>query len=200
MPSLPAILQNEKELFAGLADDDEAAFTKIFDYYEPRLFPFILKITHSETLAEEIIQEIFIKLWVNRKKLSHVENYRSYIFKIASNKALNHLREAGRKCELIKRVTRLSSEEENTTEEAIDLRQLQQYIDNAVRQLPKQQKKVYKLSRQQGLDYDQIAKELHISRNTVKNHLTEALKSIKEYLQHHTGISITVLLIVIGSR
>src|SRR6185312_15492514 len=95
------VLLNEKELFTLLASGNEAAFTQIFDYFEPQLFPFILKITRSQSIAEEVVQEIFIKLWINRTKMGDVENHRAYIFKMATNKTMNYLRDLARKSELI---------------------------------------------------------------------------------------------------
>ncbi len=194
MTAPAAILPNEKELFALMATGDQVAFTKIFDHYEPRLYPFILKITRSEITAEEIVQELFIKLWIDRHKALDMVNPRSYIFRMAANRTANYLRDLARSTKLVRDVAGRMLVEKNTTEEAIDAKEMQEIINKVVELLPEQQKKVYKLSRQEGLTAEEIAIRMNISHKTVKNHLTEALHFIKDKLQHSPGAVIALII------
>ncbi len=177
------ILQNEKDLFYRLSQNDKGAFTLIFDHYEPRIYPFLLRITKSETAAEEIVQELFIKLWTLRAEADKIENPRSYIFRMATNKALSHLRSLSKTTKLMQHVAGNTATARNITQENIDYKQTEDIINKLADQLPTQQQKVYKLSRQQGMSNEEIAEQLHISPSTVKNHLTEALRFIRERLQ-----------------
>lgn len=183
MQHLTLILQDEKDLFYRLSQNDKGAFTLIFDHYEPRIYPFLLRITKSETAAEEIVQEVFIKLWTLRAEADKIENPRSYIFRMATNKAVSHLRSLSKTTKLMQHVAGNTATARNITQENIDYKQTEDIINKLADQLPTQQQKVYKLSRQQGMSNEEIAGQLHISPSTVKNHLTEALRFIRERLQ-----------------
>lgn len=197
MTSTPAILPNEMELFALMSKGDQAAFTRIFDYYEPRIYPFVLKMTRSEVSAEEIVQELFIKLWTNRETAAQIENPRSYIFKMATNRTVGYMKTMARRVRIVEKVTGQVTLERNVTEEMLDLKETEEIINKAVEQLPEQQKKVYMLSRQQGLNAEEIAARLDLSPKTVKNHLTEALRFIKEQLQSSPGTAIALIIFLV---
>jgi len=197
MTASAAILPNEKELFVRMAEGDQAAFTKIFDHYEPRIYPFVLKITRSELSAEEIVQELFIKLWTNRAAAKKIENPRSYIFRMATNRTTNYLKTMARQVRIVEKATGQVVIERNVTEEMVDLKETEELINKAVQQLPEQQKKVYILSRREGLNADEIATKMNLSSKTVKNHLTEALHTIKERLQNSPGAAIALIVFLI---
>ena len=196
MTSEHKILPNEKELFERISHGDEAAFTEVFYYYEPRIFPFILKMTDSKALAQEIVQELFLTLWVRRDSASQIEHPRSYIFRMAANKTTTWLKKEARKTHVEKNAMELISDEYNTAEEKIAFQEMQESVNKAVEQLPPQQKLVYQLNRQQGLKNEEIAQQLNISEKTVKNHLTEALRSIRNHLENSPGASLTLLMVI----
>lgn len=191
------ILPNEKELFALIAQGDQAAFTKIFDHYEPRIFPFVLKITRSEMFAEEIVQELFIKLWTNRASVAEVENPRSYIFRMATNRTYNYLKMQARRTLVEEKGSAFAILDENSTEDFIDFKQTEETINKAVEALPDQQKKVYILSRRIGMSAEEIAVQMNISPKTVKNHLTEALRSLRMQLQNSPGSAIALIVFLV---
>ena len=147
-----------------------------------------MRIAESKPLAQEIVQDVFLKIWINRASLTEVESFKAYLFVVARNHAFNCLkqlaRERNRKKEWIKSVLQDASYNPGDTDE-IDAGAL---VDAAVDLLPPQQKKVYLLSRRDGLKQEEIAKELDISLETVKKHMVLALRSIKNYLQTHIGI------------
>jgi RNA polymerase sigma-70 factor (ECF subfamily) len=192
-----SILPNEKELFIRLSRGDQVAFTKIFDYYEPRIYPFVLKMTRSEISAEEIVQELFIKLWTNRAAFGNIENPRSYIYRMAANKTVNYMKAIARNVRMVKKASGQIVVEKNITEELLDLKETEAIINQVVEQLPEQQRKVYILSRKEGLKAEEIAERLNISHKTVKNHLTAALHFIKEKLQHSPGAAIALIIFLI---
>jgi RNA polymerase sigma-70 factor (family 1) len=197
MPFSENILANERELLALMSKDDQAAFTKIFDHYEPRLYPFVLKMTRSEVVAEEIVQELFIKLWTSRALAPQIENPRSYIFRMAVNRTLRYMQTRSRQASLVEKAGGRMTVEKNFTEEIIDLKETEALINKAVELLPEQKRKVYTLSRQQGLNNEQIAEQLNISKSTVKNHLTEALHFIKQQLQNSPGATIALIIFLV---
>lgn len=178
-----ATLNNEKELFVLAASGNETAFATIFHHYNKRLYPFVLKMIKSESAAEEIVQDVAMVLWLKRMRLAEIDNYTSYIFRIATNKTLNHLKKIASEDKMLKQVLQNMQLFRNPTEEIIDSREKEAIINSAINELSPQRKIIYKLSRQEGLTHQQIAEQLHISPNTVKNQLVEALRFIRGKVQ-----------------
>jgi RNA polymerase sigma-70 factor (ECF subfamily) len=175
---------NEKLLFQQAAEGNEQAFTTLFNLFLPKLYPFILKLTRSESAVQEIIQETFIKVWLNRDKLAEMENPGGWLFRVASNKCYDHLRERVLNDKFFKPIT---SEQDikNAPHEGLDAKELKSLVGEAVHKLPAQRKKIYQMSREQGKTIPEIAEALQISPNTVKNALVISLKFIREYLARH---------------
>jgi RNA polymerase sigma-70 factor (family 1) len=191
------ILPDEKELFARIATGDEAAFTQIFHLYNRRIFPFVLRMIKSDFLAEEIVQDVFTKLWTKRSYLAEVNSPQSYIFTMATNRTLDQLKKISNESRLIKElVIAMQNLRNNETEEWLDAKESAHLINDAVDNLPPQRKIIYKLSRNEGKSYKEIAEQLNISPSTVKNQLIEAVRSIKEYLQSTPGASMAVLFFI----
>lgn len=175
---------SDRELFLLISRENELAFAELFRRYDKRIYPFVLKMIRSEVLAEEITQEIFIKLWVNRHKLPEIDRPDAYILTIASNHTLDQIRKQLNQAKMLRIVSgRLTDSFSNITEDTLQLRASKELIDQAVELLPPQQKKVYNLSRKEGFSNEEIAEQLNLSFNTVRRHLTEALHSIRNYLK-----------------
>ena len=185
----------EKELFRKIAEGDELAFAEIFFRYTAKLQPFLLKVTRSEQDTEEIIQDVFLRLWLSRKKLTEVDNHQAYIFTISNNRLFTFLQKKARRMQ----VEHQSATPDIThiTEEMIDLHENTRLINEAVEQLPPQKKLIFELSRNKGWSHEQIAHELHLSKNTVKNHMTEALRMIREYLRRSPDSSLPLIILII---
>ena len=190
------ILQNEKELFVQMARGSEAAFTKIFYHYTPQIYHFILGKTKSEEITEEILQEVFIKVWNKREKFEEVTNFEDYLFTIAANNTYNFLRRMVNDEKLKKKVWESIQNFSNITEETLDLKESRALIDKAVDKLSPQKKKIFILSREQGLSHAEIAEQLNISPSTVNNQLTEALRFIKEYIKNTPSASLALLMML----
>lgn len=200
MPYQATILHNENELFAQLAKGSEVAFTEIFYHYTQRIYHFIFSKTKSDALTEDIIQEVFINLWKKRKSLNEVKNYENYILTMATNKVYDFLRKMASENEMKKYVWKSMQTESNITSEALDLKQSQALINQAINELSPQRKKVFVLSRQQGLSSSEIAEQLNLSPNTVNNHLSEALRSVREYVRRSSTASFSLLMILLGMK
>ena len=179
MSKSQTILPNENDLFNQMARGSVSAFTEIFYHYTQSLYSFILIKTKSEDLTEEIIQEVFIKIWDKREKFSEVENFESYLYTLASNKIYDFYRKMASEDKLKKIVFQSMKDYSNITTETLDLKYSQEELTKALERLPPQQKKIFLLSRQQGLNHMEIAEQLQISPSTVNNHLTVALRSLK---------------------
>lgn len=192
---------SDNELFCLISAGDEPAFTEIFKRYDKRIFPFAMKIVKSEMLAEEITQEIFVKLWKNRSRLADIDHPQSYIFTICSNLAMDYIRKQLNQRKLLNKL-QLSSgwEGKNFTDDTVIYRDYKSMVDRAVEKLPDRQKQVYHLNIRQGMNHEEIASLLHLSPYTVRNHLAEAQRSIRQFLSHEEGYHILLLVFFLSQK
>jgi RNA polymerase sigma-70 factor (ECF subfamily) len=193
-------LPNEKQLFTRMADGDEEAFAEIFFHYTQQVQPFILKMTRSREATEEIVQDVFLSLWLARGKMVEVTNYRAYIYTISNNKTYSWLKKRSREILVMEPIDEKNMDLISSREESIDFKESAALINQAVDMLPSQKKIIFKLSREEGLSHEEIARKLNLSKNTVKNHMVEALRFIREYIRKNTGISISLVAILLRMK
>lgn len=190
-------LNNETELFGRIAEGDEAAFATVFHYYNKRLFPGVLKILKSQAEAEEVVQNTFLKLWLTRHQLPEIEKPGAWLSKIASNLALNALRDKAN----YKRHTELVGisdiSEEAGLQRSLDAKELKLLITEAVAVLPAGRQQIFRMSRYEGLSRPEIAQKLGVTESTVKNQLTSSLKFIQEYLLKKHGIHLPLIIFLL---
>lgn len=184
----------DHDLFRLIAGGDEFAFAELFRRYDRRIYPFVLKMIKTEAQAEEITQEIFIKIWRNRDKLAPIGQPEAYIFTIAARHTLDQIRKRLNENKMLQHLSAHLPPTHNDTEESLLLKDKEALVQQAIGLLPPQQKKVYLLSRQQGLSYEEIAREMDISPNTVRNHLVKALQSIRTWLDQQDQIPALLLI------
>lgn len=177
-------IYNERELLQRVAVGDQDAFARIFETYRQGLYTYLLRITKSEVVAEDILVDVFMKLWVGREMLVRIENLDGFLHKVAYNKAMDFFKTTARHARLQQvYAQRISGQAEPTQEDWLIDEECRRIFQEAVNQLPPQRKLIYTLSREQGLTHEEIAQALHLSRNTVKSTIMAANRSISEYLQ-----------------
>ncbi|WP_183574487.1 RNA polymerase sigma factor [Mucilaginibacter sp. X5P1] len=175
---------------------DEDAFKKIYDQYAQKVYRLAFHYLKGKDWSEEIVQETFIKLWLNRESLDTEGDIWSYLSLISKRLSLNLIREISRSTSLTDKLISNIEEVYNATEENIYANDLEQITEKLINKLPRQQQLIYKLSRVDGLSHKEIADQLSISPNTVKNHMVQALKTIKANLNFSYLISIIIVLFV----
>jgi RNA polymerase sigma-70 factor (family 1) len=177
--------EDERKLIEKIVDGDEQAFSVLFFKYLPVLQIFAAKFTKSDDAAEEIIQDAFLRVWLNRDKLADVDNVKAYLYKYVSNECLSYLRKKLKDDRVVDAFTAKQQNSHNNTVETINLNEVTKIIAVAVEKLPDQRRNIYQLSRRDGKSIPEIAEILNISPNTVKNALVIALKSIRIHLDQH---------------
>lgn len=187
-------LHNEPEIWRRLAAGDEAAFTALFYHYNRRIYPFVLRKVKSDVTAEEIIQETFLKLWASREQIAVMHSPDGYLYRIAVNFTLDHLRKQARSQDFLDTLKNSAWQAPVHIEQHLYYRETKLALEKALEQLPAQRKTIY-LLRQEGFTYEEIAAQLQISPNTVRNQLVSAFRSIREYLQGQ-GISMLIVLLL----
>ena len=178
-----------------MSEGDERAFRILFDQYRNKIFSIAWKITGVKSAAEEVVQEVFIKLWMNKEKLAEVENFNAYVNTITRNHILNNLRKVAYEQTFLEELIKQQSVNAKDVSDPVLYNELQDLVHKAIQRLPPQQKKIFQLSRENGLKHAEIASNLNISQSTVKGHIVEALRSIKDFLKAHESlISLMILL------
>ena len=189
------VLPCEKELLLQVARGDEHAFSELFNTYHQHLGTHIYRITESVELAEEVVQDTFLKIWLNRSALASVQNFKAYLFVISKNHALNCLRKLAKE-----RIAQKSIEDSAVALEIpniVDNNDYYNLLDEAIDHLPPQQQKVYLLSRHDRLKYDEIANKMGLSRETVKKYMQVATHSIINFLQSNSNVMPVVLMLIL---
>jgi len=182
-------LYEEKELLARIANGDQRAFHSLFSQYKHKVYQAALRMLQSTGHAEDVLQEVFMKIWVGREKLPEINCFSAYLNTITRNHIYNALRKlAGEELLLEKLLVPHSQSAAGRPDTAIEnmsLRELQDALQKVMATLTPQQKKVFELSRMEGLKHEEIALRLNISRETVKKHVSEALRVIRGQLHRH---------------
>jgi len=171
----------ESKLISRLKGGEEAAFRAIYDQLHKHIFRLLYSLVKDQEQTEDLLQETFVCLWTNRGKLEETQSLYPYVYLIAKRLALDHFRQ--KMADVRSKVYFRQHQDENSnyTEESINAADLDRFTKLAIETLPKQQRLIFILNKNEGLSYDEIGERLHISRNTVKNHLVCAVKAMKIY-------------------
>lgn len=150
-------------------------------------------------MTEDVIQDVFLKLWKNREQLADVEQFGGYIYRMAQHHVLNAFRRMAKEALIMAELTRTTEAASADAGEQLRIREVREKLQYALDHLPPKQKLVYTLSREQGLKHEEIARQLNISPSTVNNHMIAALRSIRQQLGPHlqsiTGASCLLLVV-----
>ena len=156
------IISTEK-IIRRLKNDDKSAVDELFGYYYPRLYHFSKSILKIEAGIDDILQEVFVKIWLNRHKIGNADTFNAWIFTITKNEVLNlirnNLKDQTFKDELFLR----SVAEEYQTQNLIEFEEIKSGIDKIVTSLPEKRQQVFILSRTEGFSNKEIAQQLNIS-------------------------------------
>ena len=189
-----SINDSNTELIELLKNGDIDAFDLIYNKYCNKLHKFVLRYLKQEEDAQEIVQEVFIKIWESRNNINTYSSFESFLFTIAYNSSISLLRKRineEKSRDYLKHFPQLY--QADTIIDDIHFQELNQKVNLLLEQLTPRQKEIYSLSRDEGLTHKQIAQKLNLSENTIKNHLVSTLKFLKSHLD--SGLIINTLFI-----
>lgn len=176
-------------LLAKIASGDHYAFRILFNRYHHKVYSYSLRFLRSETGAEEIVQEVFINLWLGRTKIVQITNFGGYLRVATKNRTLNALKKIALDFKANSARTQEWTEVNNDTEEAIQVKEIRGLLEEAIQRLTKQQRLVYQMCHIDGIKQKEAAEKLNISPQTVKVHLREATKTIRSFMGNRTEFS-----------
>lgn len=186
---------SDRELFARIAQGEEAAFEILFHQFVPRLQPVLFAMVGAEAAVKDILQDIFLNIWISRNKLTEIQVPANWIFKIMYNRAYTWMEQQASQQKRRAELHWMSQQDagEATTEESVFFAETARLVNEAIHALPPRTRHVYRLSRETPMKQQEIADQLGVSLQTVKNTLHKAGQSIRDYLQRH-GIVLPALL------
>jgi RNA polymerase sigma-70 factor (ECF subfamily) len=189
-------IYNEQQLLLRIAEGDEKAFAQIYERFVPRLTPFVRKMLKEEPMVREVVQLTFIRLWMSRDTLREVRNFEAWIFRLATNVCYTHFKQLLTQERLLKQAAAGTSISHDPLMETMQAKALLSAVAEAVRQLSPQRKKIYTMSREQGLSVQEISTLTGLSPNTVRNTLSSSLDLIRQHLTQQ-GWNFSLIIIVL---
>jgi RNA polymerase sigma-70 factor (family 1) len=186
-------LNGLERLLVRISEGDEQAFSSLFNIYKDKIYSVTLRLTGSTAQAEDTVQDIFLKVWLKRENLANISDFENYLVVMARNEVYSAFRSAMRKQQLSNVLVYETPISDNSTFNSIVEKEYAQVLLEAINRLPVQQRQVYLLSKEEDMKREEIAKVLQISSETVKTHLSRALRRIRAYSMARLDIQLSWL-------
>lgn len=180
-------------ILQDIAAGSSKAFRALYAHWEPTLSSFIFQVTRSKVMTAEIVQDVFLKIWMTRESLIEVKDFKAYLFVISKNRAINALKKSLADLERMKKYAIEVPFNEQPDEDDDNDQLPFTLIDEAIDQLSPRQKEIFLLHRHERYSYREISEQLGIGMESVKTHLSLAVKSIKQHIENK--IALIILLI-----
>ncbi|MFT4095069.1 MAG: RNA polymerase sigma-70 factor [Niabella sp.] len=164
---------------------DEAAYKHLFYYFHPLLKRFAYNIHSDIEVADEVVSDVLLKIWIMRQQLAHIADLKLYLFKATKNAVLNYLNSAAYRKKLITDEMLPGYDISEAPEAAYAYTEMQQLILKAIQELPPKCQMVFRLVKEYGLSYRQISEVMEISQNTIETHMRLALKKLKQVIDSY---------------
>lgn len=178
---------DEKEILISLSEGDSHAFAVLYHRHKTFVFRNALRILKNETYAQEILQEVFLKLWNNRASIDVEKPFNAFLYQIMRNSVFDFFRKAARD-KSVQAVLAISMHNDdrqyNNVEEHIYLKETKEKIEHAIKLLPPKCREVFVLCKMEGKSYEEVAERLKISIATVNNHIVKGNRLVKESLKN----------------
>lgn len=190
-------MNKEKELFLleRISAGNQDAFAQLVRQYTRVVYAYLLYWLKNAQMAEELTQDVFMRLWDKRDKLTQVKNFGGYLYITTRNIAMTVLekRLVQEEATDTDTLNSLLSHYLPTTPHLLEIKELSKMLDQAIGALPPRRKEVFLLSRMEGMTYEAIAVKLQISRSAVRQHIVEALVFLRHYLKENAGIIVSLI-------
>lgn len=172
----------ERIILKQLGEGSHTAFDSLFMFYQPKVKAFLKGFMKDEDETSDMAQEIFYRIWVNRNTISKVTSFKSYLFRMARNMIYDYY-EHSLVEENYKEKLSVKPSYADLIEDELYAKDLELLIDISIEQMPEQRKRIFKMSRKEGISNEEIAQQLQINKRTVENHITQALADLRKAIK-----------------
>lgn len=184
----------ESELIRKIAGGDRAAFAVLYGQHLSGLYNYVYLFTKSKARAEEIVQDVFVKIWEKRAGLVYINAFKPYLYRSAKNVLLDEVRRNAVKARAIVALKPDSEESHTKTDDSIIYKEYQKIADQAISLLPEKRKAIFLMRTREELSLDEIAENLGISKSVVKKQLYAGISFVRQYLHKHEAHFILILI------
>jgi RNA polymerase sigma-70 factor (family 1) len=191
----------EQSVIQRLQKGDSDAFLELYNHYHSALYHYVLRFVKSPAIAEDVLQDVFLKIWEIRDRIDPELSFKAYLYRICRNSVFKLLKKISVDEALRLQVMQHFTQSVADADLKILWQQYEEILHAAINNLSPQRRKVFRLCREEGKSYEQVANELGISRNTVKEHMVLAMKQIREHFEQYgdTPAGFMLLLILTSS-
>jgi len=179
---------DDDKLLLLISRGDRVAFSYLYNRYGNNLLRFVSGICFSKEISEEIVQDLFLNVWVQREKITQVRAIKPYLYRSAKNMVLNHLRSASKAAKMINIISANHPQEAERTEDKIIYNEAYELAQSAIELLPSKRKVIFKMRHDDNLSLDEISTKLSISKSVVKKQLYSGINFVRTYLSKHGDI------------
>jgi RNA polymerase sigma-70 factor (ECF subfamily) len=187
-------LGEEYLLIRQFKNGDHHSFKVLYQKYAPKLCGFSRKYLNSDEDAEEIVQEVFLRIWEKRENVDESQSFSSYIFQAAKHRIFNGFRKKVNEQAYLDFVVYANDASSNFTDMAVEYQEIKSKAEAVISAMPPKRQEIFRLSREQGLKNKEIAEKLQISIKTVENQMSQALKFLREELMDYQTFMLVFLL------
>lgn len=188
-----ATLPTEQSLLKALKAGDHAAFNHFYEKYSLQLYRRLLNMVQVDVVAEELLQDLFTKVWERRDQLDTELSFQAYLHRIAERLVYDHYRRLAREAKLEREMILSASELYNPIEEAMHIKEARGLVQQALDRLPEQQRRIFTLCKLEGHSYEEVSQLLGISTATINTHITRASKTVREFILKNRGTALGLL-------
>jgi RNA polymerase sigma-70 factor (family 1) len=179
---------NEQDVLLKLKGGEESAFGELYVYYSEMIYARLLRLLKDQDMADEIIQELFLKVWEKRQQINLSQSFKSYVYTIAENLVYDHFRKVARDKKLMEKFRLITTELYTHIEEDLLSKESREMIDKAIGILSPQRKTAFILCKIEGKSYEEAAVIMGISPSTVSNHLVKASITLRAYIDKSRNV------------
>lgn len=184
-----ANLLTESQQLEALKAGDHAMFNFFYEKYSLQLYRRLLNMVQVDVIAEELLQELFTKVWERREQLDPLQSFKAYLYRIAERLVYDHYRRLTREAKLERDFVLVSTELYNPIEESLHIKEGRRLVQQALDHLPKQQRRVFTLCKLEGRSYEEVSKLLGISTASINTHISRASKTVRKFILKNRGLA-----------
>lgn len=183
-------------MLSRLQQDDTLAFAGLYSRYRHEVYAYAMSLVKLPDVAEDLLQDVFLRIWDARHKIAIKKDFRPYLFRVCHNRAYDVHLEMARDEKLKDRLLR----HYQVTADLVDPFAEQdspyiQLMEQALATLSPQRRRIYEMCKREGKSYEEVAGELGLSTNTVRNHMVQAIALLRSYLQQYGKLAVLLLLL-----
>jgi len=187
------VSNDEAILLQELRRGNQEAFLAVYHQHYPSLYHYILRFIAVPQLAEDALQEVFVKIWEVRERIDPAQSFRGYLYRIARNHVFKLMKKIAADEALRTQVMQELHRQTDDADTRLLWKEYERLLHTAIALLPPQRQKVFRLCREESKSYEEVAATLGISKNTVKEHMVLALKSIQSFFYEHADGALVLL-------